>query len=97
MFPHAGSCVADRPTLTDLCLRWHQPRSAHGVTEASMEGVQSVSDQTEGAVADAGRAAQQGLNQAGEATEQLSQAIRHNPLAAVLVAIGIGYVLGKIV
>jgi ElaB/YqjD/DUF883 family membrane-anchored ribosome-binding protein len=56
-----------------------------------------VSDQTKGAVADAGRAAQQGLNQAGEATEQLSQAIRDNPLAAVLVAIGIGYVLGKIV
>ena len=56
-----------------------------------------MSEQAEGAVADAGRAAQQGLNQAGEATEQLSQAIRNNPLTAVLVAVGIGYVLGKIV
>jgi hypothetical protein len=56
-----------------------------------------MSDQVEGAVADAGRAAQQGLNQASEATERLSRAIRDNPLAAVLAAIGIGCLLGKII
>jgi ElaB/YqjD/DUF883 family membrane-anchored ribosome-binding protein len=56
-----------------------------------------MSDQAEGRAADVGQAAQKGLNQANEITEQLSQAIRDKPLTAALVAIGIGYVLGKIV
>ena len=56
-----------------------------------------MSDQTEGIVADAGQTAQKRLNQASDAKEQLSQVIRDNPLAAMLVAIGVGYVLGKII
>jgi hypothetical protein len=56
-----------------------------------------MSDRAEGAVADAGQAVQKGLNQAGEAKDQLGQAIRDHPIAAMLVAVGIGYVLGKII
>jgi ElaB/YqjD/DUF883 family membrane-anchored ribosome-binding protein len=57
----------------------------------------SMSDRAEGAVADAGQAVQKGLNQAGEAKDQLGQTIRDHPIAAMLVAVGIGYVLGKII
>jgi hypothetical protein len=53
-----------------------------------------VSDQAEGAVADAGR---KGLNQAGEAQDQLAALIRDNPISAALLAVGIGYLLGKII
>ncbi|HEY4042599.1 MAG TPA: hypothetical protein VGM32_12250 [Rhodopila sp.] len=56
-----------------------------------------MSDQAEGAVADAGRAVQRGLNQAGDAKDQLTQFIRDNPITAALLAVGIGYVLGKII
>jgi hypothetical protein len=56
-----------------------------------------MSSQAEGSVADAGQSAQKGLNQVSEATEQLSRSIRDNPLTAMLVAIGVGYVLGKII
>ena len=55
-----------------------------------------MSGQAEGAVADAGQTVQRGLNQAGEARDQLSEFIRDNPITAALIAIGIGYVLGKI-
>jgi ElaB/YqjD/DUF883 family membrane-anchored ribosome-binding protein len=44
-----------------------------------------------------GRQLKKRLNQVSETTEQLSQAIRDNPLSAMLVAIGVGYVLGKII
>jgi ElaB/YqjD/DUF883 family membrane-anchored ribosome-binding protein len=56
----------------------------------------ALSDQAEGIVADAGQTVQRGLNQVSESTEQLSQVIRDKPLCAMLVAIGVGYVLGKI-
>ena len=55
-----------------------------------------MSDQTEGRAADAGQTAQKGLDQANEISEQLSQTIRDKPLTAALVALGIGYLLGKI-
>ena len=56
-----------------------------------------MSDQAEGAIADAGRKVQQGLNQAGEAQDQLAELIRENPISAALLAVGIGYLLGKII
>jgi hypothetical protein len=56
-----------------------------------------MSDKAEGAVADAGQTVQSGLNQAVEAKDQLTQLIRDHPICAVLIAIGIGYGLGKIV
>jgi ElaB/YqjD/DUF883 family membrane-anchored ribosome-binding protein len=56
-----------------------------------------VSDQAEGAVADAGRKVQKGLNQAGDAQDQLAEYIRANPISAALLAVGIGFLLGKII
>jgi hypothetical protein len=56
-----------------------------------------MSEQTQGTVADAGQTAQRGLNQVCEAQDQLAKLIRDNPLSAVLVAVGIGYLLGKII
>lgn len=55
-----------------------------------------MTEEAEGAVAGAGQTVQRGINQAGDATEQLSQYIRGNPICAALVALGIGYLLGKI-
>jgi ElaB/YqjD/DUF883 family membrane-anchored ribosome-binding protein len=64
----------------------------------SPEGEMSMSDQAaEGSVADAGRAVQSELNQAGDAKEQLTKFIRDRPICAALVAVGIGYLLGKII
>jgi hypothetical protein len=40
---------------------------------------------------------QKGLNQAGEAQDQLAELIRENPISAALLALGIGYLLGKII
>jgi hypothetical protein len=62
-----------------------------------LKGIEPVSDQAEGAVADAGRKVQKGLNQAGEAQDQLAELIRENPISAALLAVGIGYLLGKII
>ncbi len=56
-----------------------------------------MSNQAEGAVADVGQTVQRSLNQAGEAKNQLSEFIRANPICAALMAVGIGYILGKIV
>ncbi len=55
-----------------------------------------MSDRAEGAVADAGQTVQKGLNQAGDVTDNLTQFIRDYPIPAALIALGIGYVLGKI-
>jgi ElaB/YqjD/DUF883 family membrane-anchored ribosome-binding protein len=55
-----------------------------------------MSDRAEGSVADAGQAVQKQLNQAGEVQDQLVKFIRDKPISAALIAVGIGYVLGKI-
>jgi ElaB/YqjD/DUF883 family membrane-anchored ribosome-binding protein len=55
-----------------------------------------MSDQPEGTAADAGEAVQRKINQAAEAHDQIETLIRDNPMTAVLIAVGIGYVLGKI-
>jgi hypothetical protein len=51
----------------------------------------------EGAVADAAQTVQGGINQAGEAKDQLIQFIRERPITATILAVGIGYLLGKII
>ncbi len=55
-----------------------------------------MSDKVEGTVADAGRSVQRTLNQAGDSRDQLTQFIRENPISAALLAVGVGYVLGKV-
>jgi ElaB/YqjD/DUF883 family membrane-anchored ribosome-binding protein len=55
-----------------------------------------MSDPTQGTAADAGQTVQKGINQACDAQEQLVTFIRDNPLSAALIAVGIGYLLGKI-
>jgi hypothetical protein len=55
-----------------------------------------MSGRPEGTVADVGEAVQRKINQAGEAQDQIVEFIRHNPITAALLAMGIGYVLGKI-
>jgi ElaB/YqjD/DUF883 family membrane-anchored ribosome-binding protein len=55
-----------------------------------------MSDPAPGTVADAGQTVQRGLNQACEAQDQLAKLIRDRPICAVLLAVGLGYLLGKI-
>jgi hypothetical protein len=61
-----------------------------------LEEDKAMSDRPEGTVADAGEAVQRKINQAGEAQDQIVDFIRDNPITAALLAIGIGYVLGKL-
>jgi ElaB/YqjD/DUF883 family membrane-anchored ribosome-binding protein len=56
-----------------------------------------MSDPAQGTVADAGQTVQKGINQVCDAQDQLVTFIRDNPISAALVAIGIGYLLGKVV
>jgi ElaB/YqjD/DUF883 family membrane-anchored ribosome-binding protein len=56
-----------------------------------------MSEPVQGPVADAGRTVQRGLNQAGDTKDEVTRFIRDNPICAVLLAAGIGYLLGKIV
>jgi ElaB/YqjD/DUF883 family membrane-anchored ribosome-binding protein len=55
-----------------------------------------MSDRPEGTVSDAGEAVQRKINQASEAHDQIETFIRDNPMTAVLIAVALGYVLGKI-
>jgi ElaB/YqjD/DUF883 family membrane-anchored ribosome-binding protein len=56
-----------------------------------------MSDRPEGRIADAGDAVQRTINKTSDAQEQVTQLIRERPIQAVLIALGIGYLLGKIV
>ena len=56
-----------------------------------------MSDRPEGTVADAGEAVQRKINQASNAHDQIETYIRDHPITAVLIAVGIGYLLGKII
>jgi ElaB/YqjD/DUF883 family membrane-anchored ribosome-binding protein len=56
-----------------------------------------MSDRPEGTVADAGEAVQRKINQASDANDQIETFIREHPKTAVLIAVGVGYLLGKIV
>jgi ElaB/YqjD/DUF883 family membrane-anchored ribosome-binding protein len=56
-----------------------------------------MSDPGQGTAADAGQAVQKGINQACEAQEELTKFIRDNPISAALIAVGIGYLLGKLI
>jgi ElaB/YqjD/DUF883 family membrane-anchored ribosome-binding protein len=55
-----------------------------------------MSDRPEGTVADAGEAVQRKINQASETHDQIETFIPDNPMTAVLIGVGIGYILGKI-
>jgi ElaB/YqjD/DUF883 family membrane-anchored ribosome-binding protein len=55
-----------------------------------------MSDPTQGTAADAGQTVQKGINQVCDAQEQVATFIRDNPISAALIAVGIGYLLGKI-
>src|ERR1700722_18624894 len=71
------------------CCR-HIPRPHEILSESSM------SDRAEGTVADTGEAIQRHINRADEAADQLTQFIRERPITAVLMAMGVGYLLAKI-
>jgi ElaB/YqjD/DUF883 family membrane-anchored ribosome-binding protein len=55
-----------------------------------------MSDRAEGTVADTGEAIQRHVNQADEAADQLIHFIRERPITAVLIAMGVGYLLAKV-
>ncbi len=55
-----------------------------------------MSDRPQGTVADAGEAVQRKINQASDAQDQVVTFIRDNPITAALIAVGIGYLLGKV-
>jgi ElaB/YqjD/DUF883 family membrane-anchored ribosome-binding protein len=55
-----------------------------------------MSEHPEGTIADAGEAVQRKINQASDTQDQIVAFIRDNPITAALIAMGIGYVLGKI-
>jgi ElaB/YqjD/DUF883 family membrane-anchored ribosome-binding protein len=55
-----------------------------------------MSDRAEGTVADTAEAIQRHINRADEAADQLTQFIRERPVFAVLIAMGVGYLLAKV-
>jgi ElaB/YqjD/DUF883 family membrane-anchored ribosome-binding protein len=56
-----------------------------------------MSDRAEGAVADTGEAIQRRINQADEVADEFTTFVRQHPVSALLIAVSVGYVLGKIV
>ncbi len=56
-----------------------------------------MSDRAEGAVADAGKVIQRQINQADDMAHQVTGFVRDYPVTAVLIAAGVGYLLGKII
>jgi ElaB/YqjD/DUF883 family membrane-anchored ribosome-binding protein len=56
-----------------------------------------MSDPPSGQAADAGDAIQRKINQAGDAQDAIEAFVRENPMTAALLALGIGYILGKII
>jgi ElaB/YqjD/DUF883 family membrane-anchored ribosome-binding protein len=56
-----------------------------------------MSERAEGAVADTGEVIQRQINQAGDVAHQVTDFIRDYPIAAVLMAAGVGYLLNKII
>jgi ElaB/YqjD/DUF883 family membrane-anchored ribosome-binding protein len=55
-----------------------------------------MSDRAEGAVADTGEAIQRQINRVDDAATQTTDFIRKHPIAAVLIAVAAGYVIGKV-
>ncbi|HVZ09842.1 hypothetical protein [Rhodopila sp.] len=55
-----------------------------------------MSERAEGAIADTGEAIQRQINKVEETTDQVVAFIRERPIIAVLLAAGIGYLLGRI-
>ena len=55
-----------------------------------------MTERAEGTIADAGEAVQRQVNKADDAADQITTFIRTRPIIAVLIAAGVGYVVGKI-
>jgi len=55
-----------------------------------------MSERAEGRIADAGEAVQQQVNRVDDAADQLVTFVRARPVTAVLIAVGVGYLLGKV-
>jgi ElaB/YqjD/DUF883 family membrane-anchored ribosome-binding protein len=56
-----------------------------------------MNDAAEGSIANAGEAVQRQVNRADEAVDEISTFVRGRPITALLIAVGVGYILGKIV
>ena len=56
-----------------------------------------MSDHPEGSVADVGNAVQRKINAAGDAQDQIVEFIKENPITSTLIALGVGYILGKVI
>jgi hypothetical protein len=72
-------------------------RRQSGISTGAFWEEKPVSDQPAGTVADVGNAVQRKINAAGDAQEQIVEFIKENPITAALLALGIGYVLAKII
>ncbi|MBS0641286.1 MAG: hypothetical protein U1E70_27740 [Acetobacteraceae bacterium] len=55
-----------------------------------------MSDNTDGKIADAGAAVQRQVNRADDAINEVTTFVRDKPITSVLIALGVGYILGKI-
>jgi ElaB/YqjD/DUF883 family membrane-anchored ribosome-binding protein len=55
-----------------------------------------IDDRAEGTIADAGEAVQRQVNRADEAVDEVATFVRTRPITALLIAVGVGYILGKI-
>jgi ElaB/YqjD/DUF883 family membrane-anchored ribosome-binding protein len=55
-----------------------------------------MNERPAGKVADTGEAIQRRINQASDAHDTIETFIRANPMTAALIALGLGYILGKI-
>jgi len=56
-----------------------------------------MNDRPEGVVTDTGEAIQRQINRADEAAGEVTAFVREYPIVAVLIAAGVGYVLGKVI
>jgi hypothetical protein len=56
-----------------------------------------MSDQPKGVAANAGEAIQQKVNQASSTHDAVAAFIQDNPMTAALMALGVGYILAKVI
>ncbi len=56
-----------------------------------------MNDRAEGTVADTGEALQKQINRADDALDEVTTFVRNRPILSLLIAVGVGYLLGKVV
>lgn len=61
--------------------------------EQAQSSIQDTAQQAKASVQDA---AQQAKDKASESAEELQEQIRDNPFASVMIALGVGFILGKL-